>query len=42
MGTVLNLLENITSLKTREYNQVLAEKVKELQQRTAELAVWHI
>jgi signal transduction histidine kinase len=39
MGTVLDLLENITSLKIREYNQALAQKVQQLQQRTTELGM---
>lgn len=42
MGTVLDLLEKITSLKMREYNQALAQKFQELEQRTAELAVANI
>jgi signal transduction histidine kinase len=42
MGTVLDLLKNITALKIREYNQALAQKVQELEQRTAELAIVNI
>ncbi|MEK8020175.1 MAG: ATP-binding protein, partial [Candidatus Parabeggiatoa sp.] len=37
MGTVLDLLENMTSLKIREYNQALTQKVQQLEERTAEL-----
>lgn len=39
IGTVLDLLKRITDLKIREYNQALAQKVHELEQRTAELTV---
>jgi signal transduction histidine kinase len=39
MGNVLDLLEKITDLKVQEYNLALANKVKELEQRTAELVI---
>lgn len=39
MGSVLDLLEKITDLKIQEYNLALADKVKELEQRTAELVI---
>ncbi len=39
MGTVLDLLKMVTDLQIREYNYALAEKVRQLEQRTAELAM---
>jgi signal transduction histidine kinase len=39
MGNILDLLEKITDLKIQEYNTALANKVKELEQRTAELVI---
>ena len=39
MGSILDLLERITDLKIQEYNLALANKVKELEQRTAELVI---
>ena len=39
MGNILDLLEKITDLKIQEYNLALANKVKELEQRTAELVI---
>jgi signal transduction histidine kinase len=41
MGTVIELLKMITELKTQEYNQVLAQKVQELEKRTVELTIAH-
>lgn len=39
MGTVLELLKNITDLKIREYNYALNQKVEELEQRSSQLAI---
>jgi signal transduction histidine kinase len=39
VGTVLDLLKKVTDLKIREYNHALDLKVKQLEQRTAELIV---
>lgn len=39
MGTVLELLRKVTDLQIREYNHALAQKVKQLEQRTAELTI---
>lgn len=39
MGTVMDLLRKITELQVSEYNQSLAQKVEQLEQRTAELAI---
>lgn len=39
MGTVLDLLKKITELQIQAYNRVLAQKVRQLEQQTAELTV---
>jgi signal transduction histidine kinase len=39
MGMVLDLLKKITDLQIQAYNHVLAQKVQQLEQRTAELAM---
>ncbi|OUD14277.1 ATP-binding protein [Thioflexithrix psekupsensis] len=39
MGTVMDLLRRITEIKTQKYNQALALKVQQLEQRTAELMI---
>jgi len=39
MGTVMDLLRKITEIKTQKYNQALAQKVQQLEQRTAELTI---
>ncbi len=38
-GTVMDLLRRITEIKTKKYNQTLAQKVQQLEQRTAELLI---
>lgn len=39
VGTVMELLRRITDLQIQEYNYTLAEKVKELEHRSSELAI---